>query len=221
MVRYNNDDHGELTVSAWNVRSLQKDGKLENAINEMERHNWDILGISEARYKGCGDIPTQNDTHLYFSGGRTHEHGVALLVTKAIHDCITGYVPQSDRVMLVQLNTRPIQTNLIQVYAPTEDSTDAECEKFYDDVTSVLKLVKRHEVNIIMGDLNSKVGDQRVQNIVGPFGLGVRNDRGDMLIDFCIKHNLTIMNTWFKLPKRRLYTWQSGTHKPDKCEESN
>jgi hypothetical protein len=61
---------------------------------------------------------------------------------------------------------------------------------------------------IIIGDWNSVVGDKAHQNIVCPYGLERRNQRGQMLIDFCERNGLVITNTWLKKPKRRLYTWK-------------
>ncbi|CAG9837494.1 unnamed protein product [Diabrotica balteata] len=72
-----------------------------------------------------------------------------------------------------------------------------------------MKMTKKHEVTMVMGDFNAKVGRGKVNEIVGNFGLGERNDRGDRLICFCQEYNLLLSNTLFKLPKRRLYTWKS------------
>ena len=68
---------------------------------------------------------------------------------------------------------------------------------------------KNHEFTIVMGDLNAKVGRGREGNIVGPYGLGVRNERGDKWVDWCQDHNRVIMNTWFRHHPRHLYTWKS------------
>lgn len=144
--------------------------------------------MSEVRWTKCGDIP--------IFGNNFWEFGVGFIVSKGVKDCVVGYVPQSSRVMLLQLNTRPIRTNLIQVYyAPTSDSSEAECEKFYKDIETVLKLVKKHEFILVIGDFNAKVGDTLVHNIVGPFGFRARNDKGDRFIEFCAEYSLTIMNT--------------------------
>jgi hypothetical protein len=62
---------------------------------------------------------------------------------------------------------------------------------------------------IIMGDWNSVVGNKAHFNTVGPCGLGRRNQRGQMLIDFCERNGLVITRTLFKKRKRRLYTWKS------------
>ena len=66
---------------------------------------------------------------------------------------------------------------------------------------------------MIMGDWNSKVGDNKFLNITGQYGLGYRNDAGDKLLEFCSENDMTIANTLFKQPKRRLYTWTSPDQK--------
>jgi len=63
-----------------------------------------------------------------------------------------------------------------------------------------------------MGDFNAKVGAGRVNDTIGRWGLGERNERGSRLIQFSEESDLTVVNTWFKLPKRRLYTWTSPQH---------
>jgi hypothetical protein len=60
-----------------------------------------------------------------------------------------------------------------------------------------------------MGDWNSVVGDESYRNIVGQHGLGRKNRRGEMLINFCERNGLIVTNTWFRKPKRRLYTWKA------------
>lgn len=68
-----------------------------------------------------------------------------------------------------------------------------------------------------MGDLNAKIGKGRVENIIGEHGLGLRNERGDRLLQFCQDQNMAIMNTWFELPPRRLYTWKSPQDNEQNC----
>lgn len=105
-----------------------------------------------------------------------------------------------------------MKLNLIQVYAPTSDSSVEEIEKFYDDLDDLTRKLKKHEVTIIMGDLNVKVGKGQDEDTVGRFGLGDRNERGDRLVQYCQEKEMIIRNTFYDLPPRRLYTWTAPGH---------
>jgi endonuclease/exonuclease/phosphatase family metal-dependent hydrolase len=86
---------------------------------------------------------------------------------------------------------------------------DDKVEELYDIIEEILEEDVKGETNtIIMGDCNSVVGDKEHHNIVGPYALGRRNQRGQMIINFCKRNGLVITNTWFKKPKR-LYTSES------------
>ena len=80
-------------------------------------------------------------------------------------------------------------------------------EKLYNTIEEILEEDGKGDTNsIVLGDWNSVVGVESYRNIVGSYGLGRRNHRGQMLIDFCERNGLTVTNTWFKKPKRRLHT---------------
>jgi hypothetical protein len=93
---------------------------------------------------------------------------------------------------------------------PILEYEDDEVAELYDIIEDILEVDGNGETNTItMGDWNSVVGDKAHHNIVRPYGLGRRNQRGQMLIDFCERNVLVITNTWFKKPKRRFYTWKA------------
>ena len=97
----------------------------------------------------------------------------------------------------------------MQVYMPTSEHEDNEVEEVYGIIEEILKEGgKGNTDTIVMGDWNSVVGDEPYRNIVEPHGLGRKNHRGQMLINFCERNGLIITNTWFRKPKRRLYTWK-------------
>uniref|UniRef100_A0A8D8SHV0 Craniofacial development protein 2 n=1 Tax=Cacopsylla melanoneura TaxID=428564 RepID=A0A8D8SHV0_9HEMI len=80
---------------------------------------------------------------------------------------------------------------------------------FYSDIAKVLKSTKKGEMTFVIGDFNAKAGKGAVGDVVGDYGLGTRNERGDRLIQFCMEQNLFVSNTYFKQHPRRLYTWTS------------
>ena len=110
---------------------------------------------------------------------------------------------------------RPFNITVIQVYAPTINDEEAEVEGFYEDVQDLLKLTPKKDVLFIIGDWNAKVGSQETPGVTGKFGLGMQNEAGQRLIEFCQENALVIANTLFQQHKRRiLYTWTSpdGQH---------
>ena len=98
---------------------------------------------------------------------------------------------------------------VIQVYAPTSSAEEAEVERFYEDLQDLLELTPKKDVLFIIGDLNAKVGRQEISGVTGKFGLGIWNEAGQRLIEFCQGNALVIANTLSQQHKRRLYTWTS------------
>lgn len=200
----------KIKIGTWNVRSMYESGKMHNVIHEMQRLKLNILGISETRWPGHGRVPTERGM-LYFSGSeeKNHKHGVAIAVSKDTMASVTNFVPISDRVMLLQLQTNSRKLNIIQIYAPTADKPDEEIEMFYELIKQTLESLNSRDINIVLGDFNAKVGKGRCDKYIGEYGIGTRNERGDRLVQFCQEEGMIITNTFYKLPKRRLYTWKS------------
>ncbi|CAF1302854.1 unnamed protein product [Adineta ricciae] len=173
----------------------------------MQRLQINVLGLSEVRWTGAGSFTSDNFT-LFYSGGDQHERGVGILLDKETSKCVKGFWAASDRVILIKLHGKPFNISLIQCYAPTADSDDDAITNFYEDLDNAYSQCNSNDIIYVMGDFNAKVGDIRIGNTVGPFGLGNKNDRGDILINWCQSHNFVITNTWFKNHPRRLWTWK-------------
>ena len=94
-----------------------------------------------------------------------------------------------------------------QAYAPTSNAEEAEVEQFYEDLQDLLELTPKKDVLFIIGDWNAKVGSLETPGVTGKFGLGVRNEAGQRLIEFCQENALIIADTLFQQQKRRTYTW--------------
>ena len=109
----------------------------------------------------------------------------------------------------VHFQGKPFIITVIQAYAPTSNAEEAEVEWFYEDLQDPLELTPQKYVLFITGDWNAKVGSQETPGVTGKFGLGVQNEAGQRLIEFCQENALVIANTLFQQHKRRLYTWTS------------
>ena len=145
----------QIKISTWNVRSLYQKGKLENVKLEMERLKMKILGVNETRWARSGSFRTEDYT-MYYSGGEKHVRGVGILPNKTLANSVIGFWPVSDRIALVKLKAKPFNINIIQVY---EELDKCKMER------------KGHEVNIVMGDFNAKVGRGKRTDVVGSEGL--------------------------------------------------
>ena len=99
---------------------------------------------------------------------------------------------------------------VIQVYALNSNAEEAEVEWFYEDLQDLLELTSKKDVIFIIGGWNAKVGSEETPGVTGKFGVGVRNEAGQRLIEFCQDNTLVIANTLFQQHKRRLYTWTSS-----------
>ena len=109
----------------------------------------------------------------------------------------------------VHFQGKPFNITVIQVYALTSNAEEAEVEWFYEDLQDLLELRLPKNVLFLIGDWNAKVGSQETPGVTGKFGLGVRNEAGQRIIEFCQKNALFIANILFQQHKRRLYTWTS------------
>ena len=108
----------------------------------------------------------------------------------------------------VPFQGKPFKITVIQVYAPTSNTEEAEVEQFYEDLQDLLELTPKKGVLFIIGDWNAKAGSQETPEVTGKFGLGIWNG-GQRLTEFCQENALVIANTLFQQHKRILYTWTS------------
>ena len=131
------------------------------------------------------------------------------MVNKRVQNVVLGCNLKNDRRISVHFQGKPFNITVIQVYAPTSNAEQTEVERFYEDLQDLLELTPKKDVLFIIGDWNAKVGSQETHGVTGKFGLGIWNEAGQRLIEFCQENALVVVNTLFQQHKRRLYTWTS------------
>ena len=200
-----------VKIGQWNVRGLNALGKLSILGNEMERLDISMCGLSETKWSGSGHFKTLDGHTVLYSGktGREH-HGVAIWINKNTSSSLASYNPISNRVILATFNSKPRDVTIVQCYAPTVDKQDEEIEQFYRDLAQAITDVPKRNILLITGDFNARVGEDATEtDVLGKYGHGKRNDRGQTLVDFCAEHRLVVSNTLFRLHNRHRYTWRS------------
>ena len=204
-----------LTVGTWNVQTLWAAGKLELLRNEMKRFKYDILGISEVRWTGKGETP--NGDFIWSGEETSHVRGVGFLLSAQAKKALIGYNPISSRIISARFDAVPFKISVIHVYAPTSSSSEEEIEAFYNDVDETIAKADKKDIIIITGDWNAKIGSDNTdwKYVMGRYGYGDRNERGERLLEFATVQNLYICNTRFQQKPNRKWTWASpdGIHK--------
>ncbi|KAM7243226.1 hypothetical protein CapIbe_005720 [Capra ibex] len=181
----------------------------------MARVNNNIIGISELKWTGIGEF-NSNDHYIYYCGQESlRRNGVAIILNKRVRNAVLGCNLKNDRMISVRFQGKPFNITVIQVCAPTSNAEEAEVEWLYEDLQDLLELTPQKAVLFIPGGWDVKVGSQETPGVTGKCGLGMWNEAGQRLIEFCQENALVIANTHFQQHKRRLYTWTSpdGQHR--------
>ena len=151
-----------------------------------------------------------DDHYIYYCGQEAlRRSGVVIMVNKKVRNVLLGCSLKNYRMITVHFQSKPVNITVIQVYAPPSNTEEAEVEQFNEDLQDLLELTSKNDVLFIIGDWNAKVGSQETPGVTGKFGLGVQNEAGQRLIEFCQENVLVIASTLLQQHKRTPYTWVS------------
>ena len=199
-------------IGTWNVRTMYQSGNLAQVSREADNYGLKILGISEMRWTGSGRMTSNGRTVLYSGQTEHHQSGVGLILSKEAARCLIGWEPVSDRILTARFQSCHTKTTVIQVYAPTEDSAEADKDAFYNQLQDTFNRIPDHDVKILMGDLNAKIDGDRtgMELVVGPHGSAQKtNNNGERLLLFCSVNSLAVANTFFAHKDIHKKTWRS------------
>ena len=147
-----------------------------------------------------------DEYYIYYCGKESlRRDGVAVIVNKKVQNAGLVCSLKNDRMISVRFQGKPFNITVIQAYAQTSNAEEAEVEWFYEDLQDLLELEPKKDVLFTIGDWNAKVGSQETPGLTGKLGLGVWNEAGKRLIEFCQENALVIANTLFQQHKRRLH----------------
>jgi len=154
-------------MGTWNVKTLLKPGKMQELAEELAKTQLEILAIQETRWPGTGYIK-KKDFSIYYSGTRDQigQVGTGFILLGRIRDNVIGFEAMNERFCKIGLKSKCNNLTLINIYAPTEDKTDEEKEKFYDDLQTVLDRTPKSDTVIVLGEANEKLGKEDAHNEV-------------------------------------------------------
>ena len=211
-----------IHIGCWNVRTLYQSGKLEQTAEEMHKYQLKMLALQETRWTGSGKRYLATGDTIIWSGRSDNNHlqGVALMLDKEDSRAPLEWNPVNERLLYVRLKTKFTKLSITVVYAPTEDAEDAEeesKEEFYCSLQATVEKIPKHDMLIIMGDLNARVGSVNYnhESTLGKHGVGTMNDNGERLCDFCETNGLRVGGTLFPHKEIHKLTWKSPDGKTE------
>ncbi|BHF73847.1 hypothetical protein SprV_0401693100 [Sparganum proliferum] len=214
----------QLTLAAWNVRSLLDNPRSNRPERRtalvawgLARYKVDIVALSETRFSEQGQLEEVGAGYTFFWSGRPRAQRRDAGVAFAIRNDIVGRLPClpqgiSDRLMSRRLPLRRGGkfATIISAYASPMTSPDAARDKFYEDLHALLATVSKADKLVVLGDFNARVGTDHTawRGVLGLHGLRGSNDNGLLLLRTCVEHRLILTNTFFCLPDREKATWR-------------
>ena len=149
-----------IHLGIWNVRSMTEAITTAQVLKEMQRYHLEILGISECRWTGTGRYQASNGTViLYSSKEASHISGTALIISKNSVKSLIEWEPISDRFIRARFDSKYCKLSVIQCYSPTNDEEDEVKDGFFNQLQQIVAQIPPHDMLLIMGDLNAKVGN--------------------------------------------------------------
>ena len=123
---------------------------------------------------------------MYYCGQESlRRNGVAIIVNKRVRHAVLGCNLKNDRMISIRFQGKSFNITVIQICAQTSSAEEAEVEWFYEDIQDLLELTPQKDALFIIRDWNAKVGSQEIPGVTGKFSLGVQNEAGQRLIEFC------------------------------------
>ena len=180
----------------------------------IERKKNNVLYVQETRWKGQKAREMGNGYKLYYIGEDCKRNGVGIALSPGLKEGVLQVNQESDRLIWMKLAVGNVTVNVVSAYAPQVGTTDIEKDNFWNSLGSVMTMIPRSETVWLGADLNGHVGEGNhgAGEVIGRYGVGVRNNEGDRIVDFATVNQLAIANAFFEKRTLRRLTYTSTEH---------
>ena len=204
-----------LTILGKNVQSLQTEAREDELFSELRQVEWDVVLLSETWREKARERWKAGDGHMFCgTGGAKGAKGTGILLHRRWVKGFRAFYAISDRVCSIDVDIKGQKIRFVAVYMPHGGQDDADVEGVYGELSNLIcSTGRRGRTCILVGDWNAVVGDGRAgddEQIVGPHGVGSRNERGEGLIHWASTHQISIMNTLFTKCFDEQWTYKNG-----------
>jgi len=191
---------------------MLKAGKMNEIADEMLKTQLQIIALQELRWKEVGQInKTKYSLYYSYNPEKTGQFGTGFMVRNEIKKNILSFEPYNERLCKLRIKGKFNNLSITSVHAPTEEKTDEEKEKFYEDLQIVHNKIPKHDIVIILGDINAKIGKEDVyQNVASKHTLHeIPNKNEEWVCEYAIANNMKIISTYYQHKRINKGTWIS------------
>ena len=199
-----------LRIGSLNVRGCGTDEMKREVIGRMfVRRKLDVLAVNETKMKGRGEreFGSVQGRVSGVTNGRGRE-GVGLLLSEEMKKNVKEWCEVSSRLMWVRVQLGIEKWVFVSAYGPGSEKSEEEREMFWERLNECLSMFRENVRVVVLGDLNARVGDEPVVDVIGRYGVPGRNESGEKLIGLCLEREMMIGNTWFMKKDINKYTWE-------------
>jgi exonuclease III len=183
---------------------------MQELAEELAKTRLEVVAIQEIRWSGKGVIK-KKDFSLYYSGTKEQlgQAGTGFILKGRITNNVIGFEAINERLCRIRIKGKYNNVTLVNMYAPTEDKTDPEKEKFYEELQLVIDQTPKSDTILVLGDANAKLGKEDIyKEVSGKHTLHeLSNRNGEMLLEFATGNNLTVMSTQFQHKRIHKGNW--------------
>ena len=155
----------DLRICTWNVRTLNGNGVIIQLADALRRARSDITALQEMRLLGQGCIK-RKDCDIYYSGhDKKRMYGCGFAVSQRLRHLVSNFAPVSERIATIRIKAKFFNISLICVHAPTNDKDDEAKDVFYASLENVYDSCPSHDVKIVLGDFNGKLGGENFYSL--------------------------------------------------------
>ena len=198
---------------------MLKPGRMQEVAEKILQTDLQVVALQEIRWKGKGQIK-KDKYNLYYSckEDQTGHLGTGFIVKKEITKNVMGFEPINERICKIRLKGKYHNTTLINIHVPKEEKDDVK-EQFYAELQQVQEKVPKHDLLIILGDCNAKIGREKAyQKVTIKHTLhDTTNGNGELVCEYATVNDMVVASTFFQHKKIHKGTWIS----PDNLTQPN
>jgi hypothetical protein len=202
-----------MEVGTWNVNTMLKEVKMQETVDQIVGSQIEIIAIQEIRWRGYGLLKKDKySIHYSCNPISTDQAGTVFIIKQLAMNKILGFKLISECTCKLRVKGKFHNITLINIHAPTEDKEEDIKEQFYEELQTVQDRVPKHDLTIILGNMNAKLGKEKAFSQVVGHNIHISNENEELVANYAISNDTFLISTNFQ--HRNIHTgmWLSPDH---------